>query len=58
MSVDELVEALTDPQVRASTTSFNTMLFTNYMKDEGPIKKMSAGRKDYFFPVAQKLRGG
>jgi NitT/TauT family transport system substrate-binding protein len=58
MTVDELVEILTDPQVRVSTTPFNTMLFANYMKDAGSIKKTPASWKDYFFPVAHKLPGG
>lgn len=58
MTVDELVEILSDPQVRISTTPFNTMLFANYMKDAGSIKKTPASWKDYFFPVAHKLPGG
>lgn len=58
MTVDELVEILSDPQVRISTTPFNTMLFANYMKESGSIKKTPASWKDYFFPVAHKLPGG
>lgn len=58
MTVDELVEILTDPQVRISTTPFNTMLFANYMKESGSIKKTPASWKDYFFPVAHRLAGG
>ncbi len=58
MTVDELVEILSDPQVRVSTTPFNTMLFANYMKEAGSIKKAPASWKDYFFPVAHKLPGG
>lgn len=58
MTVDELVEILSDPQVRISTTPFNTMLFANYMKEAGSIKKAPASWKDYFFPVAHKLPGG
>jgi NitT/TauT family transport system substrate-binding protein len=58
MTVDELVEILTDKQVRISTTPFNTMLFANYMKESGSIRKTPASWKDYFFPVAHKLSGG
>ncbi len=58
MTVDELAEILADPQVRISTTPFNTMLFANYMKESGSIKKTPASWKDYFFPVAHKLPGG
>ena len=58
LTVDELAEILADPQVRISTTPFNTMLFANYMKESGSIKKTPASWKDYFFPVAHKLPGG
>lgn len=58
MALDELVEILTDKDVRISTTPFNTMLFANYMKEAGSIKKTPASWKDYFFPVAHKLSGG
>jgi NitT/TauT family transport system substrate-binding protein len=57
MSLDELVAILSDPQVRISTTPFNTMLFANYMKEAGFIKKAPVSWKDYFFPVAHKLPG-
>ena len=58
LTVDELVDILADPQTRISTTPFNTMLFANYMKEAGSIKKAPASWKDYFFPVAHKLPGG
>ena len=58
MTVEELVEILTDPQVRVSTTPYNTMLFANYMKEAGSIRKMPGSWKDYFFPVAHKHPGG
>ena len=58
MTVEELVEILTDKDVRISTTPFNTMLFANYMKESGSIKKMPVSWKDYFFPVAHKFSGG
>ena len=57
MSVEELVVILTDKDVRISTTPLNTMLFANYMKEAGSIKKAPASWKDYFFPVAHKLPG-
>ena len=57
MTADELVAILSDPQARISTTPFNTMLFANYMKESGSIKKTPASWKDYFFPEAWGLAG-
>ncbi|MBI3525608.1 MAG: ABC transporter substrate-binding protein [Betaproteobacteria bacterium] len=57
ISVDELVSILSDPQARISTTPFNTMVFANYMKESGAIKKTPVSWKDYFFPIAYKLQG-
>jgi NitT/TauT family transport system substrate-binding protein len=57
MTADELVAILSDPQARISTTPFNTMLFANFMKEAGSIRKTPASWKDYFFPVAHQLPG-
>lgn len=57
ITVDELVTILSDPQARISTTPFNTMVFANYMREAGSIRKAPASWKDYFFPVAHKLPG-
>ena len=57
LTVDEIVEIVSDKDAKISTTPFNTMLFANFMKDAGSIKKAPASWKDYFFPVAHKLPG-
>lgn len=57
LSIDDLVAILSDLQVRISTTPFNTMLFANYMREAGSIKKAPASWKDYFHPLAHKLSG-
>jgi NitT/TauT family transport system substrate-binding protein len=57
LTVDDLVALLSDPQTRISTTPFNTLLFANYMREAGQIKKVAASWKDYFFPVAHGFPG-
>ena len=57
MTVDEIVEIIADKDAKISTTPFNTMLFANFMKDAGTLKKAPASWKDYFFPVAHKFPG-
>jgi NitT/TauT family transport system substrate-binding protein len=54
----ELVQILTDKDVRISVTPFNTMVFAQYMFDTQQLKKMPASWKDYFWPVAHKFQGG
>jgi NitT/TauT family transport system substrate-binding protein len=58
LTPEEIVEIIADPQTKISTTPFNTMLFANFMKDAGSIKKAPASWKDYFFPIAHKFAGG
>jgi NitT/TauT family transport system substrate-binding protein len=57
LTVDEIVDIIADKDAKISTTPFNTMLFANFMKDAGTLKKAPASWKDYFFPVAHKLPG-
>lgn len=57
LTVDEIVEIIADKDAKISTTPFNTMLFANFMKDAGTLKKAPASWKDYFFPVAHRFPG-
>ncbi len=57
LSPEDLVQILTDRDVRISVTPFNTMVFARYMHDTGSIKRLPASWKDYFWPVAHKFQG-
>ena len=54
----DLVQILTDKEVRISVTPFNTMVFARYMHDTGQLKRLPATWKDYFWPVAHRFQGG
>lgn len=53
----DLVEILSDPQVRIGLAPLNTMVFAKYMYETGSIKRMPASWKDYFWPVAHDMKG-
>ena len=57
LSVDELEQMITDPDVEYTTTPKNVMAFVEFMYKVGRIKKKPASWKDMFFPEAQAMNG-
>src|SRR3984957_3702096 len=56
-SVDEIVEVLSDPHVKFTTTPENVMKYATFMHDVGSIKNRPASWKDLFFPEIQGAPG-
>ena len=57
LTAADLVQILSDRDVRISVTPFNTMIFARYMYETGSIRRMPASWKDYFWPIAHHLEG-
>ncbi|MGP0072373.1 MAG: ABC transporter substrate-binding protein [Bryobacteraceae bacterium] len=56
-SVNEIVEALSDPHVKFTTTPENVMKYAAFMHDVGSIKNRPSSWKDFFFPEIQGAPG-
>jgi len=49
-SVKEIVDVLTDPSSKFTTTPENIMKYANFMNEVGSIRNKPASWKDLFFP--------
>jgi NitT/TauT family transport system substrate-binding protein len=49
-SVKEMVDVLSDPEIRFTTTPENVMKYAGFMADTGSIKNRPGSWKDLFFP--------
>jgi len=56
-SVSEIVEVLSDPHVKFTTTPENVMKYATFMHDVGSLKIQAASWKDLFFPEIQGAPG-
>jgi NitT/TauT family transport system substrate-binding protein len=56
-SVQEIVDVLSDPHVKFTTTPENVMKYAGFMNSIGSIKNRPASWKDMFFPEIQGVPG-
>jgi NitT/TauT family transport system substrate-binding protein len=56
-SVKEIVDVLSDPHVKFTTTPENVMKYADFMHSIGSIKNRPASWKDMFFPEIQGANG-
>jgi ABC-type nitrate/sulfonate/bicarbonate transport system substrate-binding protein len=56
-SVNEIVEVLSDPHVKFTTTPENVMKYADFMHSIGSIRNRPASWKDMFFPEIQGAPG-
>jgi NitT/TauT family transport system substrate-binding protein len=56
-SVPEIVEMLSDPHVKFTTTPENVMKYAEFMHSIGSIKNRPASWKDLFFPEIHSAPG-
>ena len=56
-SVKEIVDVLSDPQTKFTTTPENVMKYADFMHNIGSIKNRPASWKDLFFPEIHGTRG-
>jgi NitT/TauT family transport system substrate-binding protein len=56
-SVQEIVDVLSDPHVKFTTTPENVMKYADFMQEIGSIKNRPASWKDMFFPEIHGVPG-
>ena len=56
-SPEEILEVVSDPSVKFTTTPENVMKYAEFMHDSGTIKMRPASWKDLFFPDIHGVKG-
>jgi NitT/TauT family transport system substrate-binding protein len=58
MTVDEVVEVLSDPDIRYTTSPENLLKYADFMAGVGTLKQKPASWQELFFPAIHGRPGG